>query len=127
MPKRGKHDPPDSNEEPLVLPAEVIADLRATFCSYLPGGEDEFEQLLAGAVEAKRVQVPAKAADPNGVGFTYHEVRYADCPQEVTGRKTKLSATTLVQIIHRCVVLFFFCCVGFYLHPDFVHAGISLA
>ena len=107
MPKRGKHDPPDPNAEPLVLPTEVIEDMRATFCSQLEGGEEEFEQLFAEAVEAKRVQVAAGAADPEGVGFTYHELRYANCPQSPKGRHTKLSATTLVQIIHRCVGNFF--------------------
>lgn len=101
MPKRAKHDPPDLNAEPLVLPEEAIEDLCATFCNHLEGGEEEFEQLLAGAVEAERVQVAAGEGDPEGVGFTYHEVRYANCPQAPTGRKTRLSETTLVQIIHR--------------------------
>ena len=101
MVTRGKHTPVDTDEATLGLSEEVIADLRAVFCNHMPGGDEEFEQLLAGAVEAERVQVVSAAADPEGVGFSYHEVRYANCPQAPTGRKTKLGETTLLQIIHR--------------------------
>jgi hypothetical protein len=96
MAKRGKH-----SAEPLELPAHVVDDLRAVFCSHMPGGEEEFEQLLGEAVEQRRLHLAKDASDPEGVGFLYHEVRYANCPQAPTGRKTKLSETTLLQIIHR--------------------------